>query len=243
MRFYVGCHHPHHAQHFPFACISLNALRRRKSAFPVNGWLLDSAAYSEVTTHGEHRTSVADYAKAVLRWAECGELHAAAAQDYMCEPHVLNRTGLTVAEHQRLTIDRYDALLERIAGRVPVLPVLQGYRPKDYAAHLDQYGDRLHPDAWVGVGSVCKRNAHPTSVLAVLEAIQSQRPDLRLHGFGVKRTALQLPAVRERLWSADSMAWSFAARYEGRDGNDWREAQRFAAEIEQENPWTQLALW
>lgn len=34
--------------------------------------------------------------------------------------------------------------------------------------------------------------------------------------------------VREFLYSADSMAWSFAARKQGRSANDWREAARFA---------------
>jgi hypothetical protein len=42
-------------------------------------------------------------------------------------------------------------------------------------------------------------------------AIKNERPDLRLHGFGLKTTALADPLVRSMLWSADSMAWSFAA--------------------------------
>jgi hypothetical protein len=45
--------------------------------------------------------------------------------------------------------------------------------------------------------------------------------------FGVKLTALQSPIVRRLLFSADSMAWSFAARKAGRDSNDWREAKAF----------------
>lgn len=49
--------------------------------------------------------------------------------------------------------------------------------------------------------------------------------------FGLKITALKSPRVRRLLWSADSMAWSFAARYEGRNPNDWREARRFARAV------------
>jgi hypothetical protein len=58
------------------------------------------------------------------------------------------------------------------------------------------------------------------------------RPDLRLHGFGVKQTALLHPGVRELLATADSMAWSYHARRNGRSANDWREAAAFAQRVE-----------
>ena len=66
---------------------------------------------------------------------------------------------------------------------------------------------------------------------ACRESDHALRPDLKLHGFGVKMTSLMHPGVREMLYSADSMAWSFAARYEGRDHNSWQEAKRFEKEI------------
>ncbi|MGX7709153.1 hypothetical protein [Methylobacterium sp. Gmos1] len=37
--------------------------------------------------------------------------------------------------------------------------------------------------------------------------------------------------VRELLYSADSMAWSFAARRQGRNGNDPAEAHRFVERV------------
>jgi hypothetical protein len=40
------------------------------------------------------------------------------------------------------------------------LPVLQGYSPRSYAAHLGCYGELLTLGQWVGVGSVCKRNGN-----------------------------------------------------------------------------------
>ena len=86
--------------------------------------------------------------------------------------------------------------------------------------------------AWVGVGSVCKRNGSPDQVAAVLMAVKQARPDLLLHGFGLKTTALAHPFVRSMLHSADSMAWSFAARKQGRNANDWREAVRWTDAIE-----------
>lgn len=104
--------------------------------------------------------------------------------------------------------------------------------PAEYQRCVEMYGDRLAPGAWVGVGSVCKRNSDPAAVLAVLDAIAEVRQDLRLHGFGVKTTALRFDAIRRALFSADSMAWSLAARFAGESPDDWRAAKAFVDEIE-----------
>lgn len=191
---------------------------------------MDSGAFTEISTHGHYRHSVVEYANEIKRWANNGSLLAAVAQDYMCEAHILDKTGLTIAEHQRLTIERYDALMAENTG-VYIMPVLQGYAPEEYVSHIRQYGDRLKPGAWVGVGSVCKRNGDPAAIEAVLLAIHTERPDLLLHGFGLKLTALRSMLVQILLHTSDSMAWSFAARREGRDANDWREAAAYCARV------------
>lgn len=74
-------------------------------------------------------------------------------------------------------------------------------------------GDRLLFGQWVGVGSICKRNSRPAEVADILASIHNKRPDLRLHGFGIKLTALENKAVRDLLYSCDSMAWSYPARF------------------------------
>lgn len=229
-RFFVGLDEVAHAKHFSACFISINRLRRRKSDFEVNDWMLDSAAFTELHRFGRYRHDVAAYASEIKRWKVCGNLLAAVSQDYMCEPFMLSKTGLTVAEHQRLTIERYRQLVAAATG-VAILPVLQGYQPEEYVSHLRQYGDLLNPAMWVGVGSVCKRNASPCLILEVLSAIKDARPDLRLHGFGLKITALASEAVRNELYSCDSMAWSYAARREGRDNHDWREAQAYQRKV------------
>jgi len=230
MRFFVGLDSPSHAQHFDAVFISVNRIRNRKGAFAVGDWIMDSGAFTEISTHGRYRDSVEAYAAQIRRWRTNGNLLAAVAQDYMCEPFIIERTGLTVAEHQRLTIERYDALLACQTG-VLILPVLQGYRPEEYVDHIRMYGERLTPGMWVGVGSVCKRNSNLAAIEAVLLTIQRERPDLRLHGFGVKTTALRSGLVQHLLHTADSMAWSYAARREGRDQHDWREAMRWRNRI------------
>lgn len=237
----MGLHQPSDCRHIGRAFVSVNRLRGRKKPLGGGEWIMDSGAFTEIATHGAYRHSVAEYAAEIRRWSYDRNLLAAAAQDYMCEPMILQRTGLTVADHQRLTIERYDALLAEATG-VYILPVLQGYAPADYVAHIEQYGARLAPGAWVGVGSVCKRNGDPRAIEAVLWAIKQERPDLRLHGFGLKSTALGSGLVRSLLHTADSMAWSYAARRQGRNGNSWHEARRYAEAIESA-PWQgQLAV-
>lgn len=238
--FFVGLHQPADAKHFDFACISIRRLWGRKKPLGSVQVLVDSGAFMELLLHGQYRESVDTYATELHRLHVNGVVNivAAVAQDFMCEAFMLEKTGLTVADHQRLTIERYDALVaalkERFGGAppFPVLPVLQGYSPADYVAHLQAYGERLTPGMWVGVGSVCKRNGAPELIARVLRPIAKLRPDLLLHGFGVKATALLNETVRRLLATADSMAWSFAARKQGRDGNSWLEAKAFAATIQ-----------
>ncbi len=230
VRFFTGMHQPSDANKVPQAFISVNRLRGRKSDFKVGDWIMDSGAFTTILKHHGYPEGVEEYAEQIKRWKKCGNLLAAVAQDYMCEDHMLKLTGMTIPEHQRLTIERYDALMACNVG-VHILPVLQGYAPEDYVSHVRQYGSRLPFGMWVGVGSVCKRNGDPRAIENVLLAIKRERPDLRLHGFGIKKTALGSGLVRELLYTADSMAWSYAARIEGRDGNSWKEAVAYTEKV------------
>lgn len=232
VEFWTGVHHPHNAGKVERAFISINALRRRRGAFPVDRWILDCAGFKTIELHGGYPEAAELYAEQIKRWSTNGRLIAAVSQDYMCEPFMLAITGLSVADHQRLTIERYDALLRCDRGGTYLMPVLQGYQPNEYAEHLQMYGARLGPGAWVGVGSVCKRNGDPARIAEVLLTIKKQRPDLRLHGFGIKKTALESGLVQSLLRTADSMAWSYAARREGRDANDIGEAIAYARAID-----------
>ncbi len=236
-RFYLGLHQPRDAAFVDRAFISANRLRGREGGFLANEWVMDSGAFTEITTHGRYRAGVEEYAGLIRRFAGCGELVAAVAQDFMCEPFALKATGLTVAEHQRLTIERYRDLIACDTAGVYIMPVLQGQLPADYVRHLEAYGELIGPGAWVGVGSVCKRQGNPRAIEQVLSAIHAARPDLRLHGFGVKVTALSSPNVRQHLYSADSMAWSFAARMDGYDQNDPWVARRWEIEVLRATGW------
>ena len=236
-KFFIGLHQPSDAQHFDRCCIHVQRLQRRAKPLGCDELLLDSQAFRVLEIHGDHVLSEAEYARRIEQInALCPEV-VAVTQDYMCEQYIFDcrerLTGVryTVADHQRLTIMRYDTIRAALDKNIYLMPVLQGYAPAEYVDHIEQYGARLAGGAWVGVGSVCKRNADVGAIEAVLIAIGDARPDLKLHGFGLKTTALESSIVRSRLHSADSMAWSYAARRERRDSNSWEEAEAFVTKI------------
>jgi hypothetical protein len=243
MIFYVGLHQPSDAHHFTRCCIHVERLASRRKTLGCEDLLLDSQAFMKLRLYGRYPASPAAYAAKVARIAQLVGHLTAVTEEYMCEPFMLEKTGLDVATHQRLTIERYDAIRAALPVSIPLLPVLQGYQPAEYVDHIRQYGARLAGGAWVGVGSVCKRNSDPNAIAAVLLTIAGERPDLRLHGFGVKTTALQSDLIRSLLYSADSMAWSYNARRNGRDANDWREAQAFADAIASQQPRQHAYQW
>lgn len=210
--------------------MSVRALKTRRKAITCPDVLLDSGAFTELNLHGGYQSTPAEHAATIRRLSVVMPITIAVAQDFMCEDFMLAKTGGTIADHQRWTIERYDELMA-CDPCAPVMPVIQGYAPATYAEHVAAYGDRLSPGQWVGVGSVCKRNGRPERIVEVLSAIKAVRPDLRLHGFGVKVTALKHSGIRDMLYSSDSMAWSQQARKEGRNPNDWREAEAFALKI------------
>jgi hypothetical protein len=150
------------------------------------------------------------YVQLARRYAvEVGKLQAAAPQDWMCEPSILAKTKLTVAQHQRRTVDNYLRLRD-LAPDVPWFPVLQGWRLSDYFRHVDAYFAAdvdLQTLPLVGLGTVCRRQ-HTEAITKLVSALSSYR--LRLHGFGVKQQGLA--TIGHLLQSADSMAWSFTAR-------------------------------
>lgn len=192
--------------------ISRRALHRRKT-MPVarTKWVLDSGGFTELSMHGRWTISAGVYASQVRRiFDEVGNLQWAAGQDWMCEPWIIEKTGKTVEEHQRLTVDNF-LELKTWAPDLPFIPTLQGWEMGDYVSHVQMYEDagvRLVDQPIVGLGSVCRRQA-TSEIGAIVSRLHSF--GLRLHGFGCKAGAIA--KYGQLLASADSMAWSFNGRY------------------------------
>lgn len=173
-------------------------------------WCLDSGGFTELTKHGGWTISAADYVAAARRYIrEIGNLRWAAPQDWMCEPFVVAKTGLTVTAHQARTIASV-LDLRSSAPEVPWIPVLQGWAEDDYLRHVDAYdraGIDLQAEPVVGIGTVCRRQS---TALAERVIQRLWRLGISLHGFGFKVLGLRRSAPF--LLTADSLAWSFGAR-------------------------------
>lgn len=209
------------------ACVSLS--NAPKNRFPIVDFevLVDGGAFGKLSRIGS--MSAVDRSAFLAEWADSAEAHAKRArlvlwglgrpwvgwigpQDWMCEPFMLEKTGLTVEEHQRRTVRNYVELCA-IAPTIPWLPVIQGYELADYLRCVEMYceaGVDLAEIEWVGVGSVCRRQSSREGV-EIIAAMVSL--GIRVHAFGFKLDGLRM--LREILtdeeWSrvrGDSAAWS-----------------------------------
>jgi hypothetical protein len=211
--FYLGTHHVGWLERTPVPLfVSHRRLgERRRLPRALGAWALDSGGFTELALHGRWTTSPATYATAVRRYRdEIGWLAWAAPMDWMCEPFMLARTGLSVRQHQERTVANL-LELRALAPDLPFVPVLQGWTPADYVHGCVELYDRagvdLRSEPVVGLGSVCRRQS-TGEIHVIVEALALL--GLALHGFGVKTSGLARYA--EHLASADSLAWSYEAR-------------------------------
>jgi hypothetical protein len=184
-------------------------------------WAADSGGFTELQKHGTWTVPPAQYVARLRRYRdEVGRMLWAAPQDWMCEPIVIHGgragrqhfagTHLSVPEHQARTVANY-AQPRDLAPDLPIVPVVQGYTEDEYLRCADRYaaaGIDLTAEPLVAVGSICRRQstAEAGRILAALH----RHGLTRLHGFGFK--TLGLRDHGRRLTSADSLAWSTAAR-------------------------------
>ena len=219
MKFYLGTHIPNWLAKVKVPLfISYQQLKKYKTPPRARGrWALDSGGFTELALRGEWTIAPFDYAADVMRYMDqVGGLDWAACQDWVCSPIVTQKTFPTtphreaVIWHQNFTIESYETL-RNLAPGAPWAPILQGWRLSDYMRHVEMYdraGIDLRKFETVGVGTLVKRDK-TAEVKYILQRLKSM--GIKTHGFGVKTAGLA--QCWDQLQSADSLAWSYAARY------------------------------
>lgn len=193
--------------------ITYKAFGKRTASLPkaIAPWALDSGAFTELINHGEWKMPTDEYVEGVRRLRDgVGMMDYACPQDWICSPPMLAATGKSIEYHQRMTVENFVHLSE-IADDVVWMPALQGWTREDYDNHVIMYLDAgvdLTRFDLVGLGSIGLRQDDPI-VGDIARHLKSD--GIALHGFGVKMTGIKL--YGDALASADSMAWSFTARY------------------------------
>jgi hypothetical protein len=147
--FYLGCHQPAWLARAGVPLfVSDVRLRAYKSleAGPRarTSWALDSGGFTELSKHGRWTVEPFEYVQRVKAYdLQIGNLDWAAPQDWMCEPWIIAKTGLSVREHQERTVENF-VELERLwqfwdakftfhsGAESPFMPVLQGWTVVDY---------------------------------------------------------------------------------------------------------------
>lgn len=210
--FWLGTHMPEWVQRtdVPLFLSRRRLCRRKKWPTALGPWALDSGGFSELSMFGRWTIGEQQYVDEIRLWSEqMGGLSWAAAQDWMCEPWITEKTGLTVEEHQYRTVENFVRLRE-MAPEIHFTPVLQGWAISDYERCVriyESHGVDLQASWVVGVGSVCRRQATDEAV-QLMQTVKSW--GFRTHGFGFK--VLGLKRTHQEMVSADSLAWSFNAR-------------------------------
>lgn len=239
--FYVGAPEPSWLWRFPGPwCVSDNRLRRVVRLHPLllgSRWFLDSGAFTRLRQTGSwsgvrpgspgeyqaERKAAREYARRARRYHDAiGGMSWAAIMDWPCEEPVrlggrwkgmhFAGTGLSVAEHQRRTVDSYHHLMEAEPS-VPWKLALQGTTVAELeacAALFESEGVATQRGRTIGIGSVCSRQSEQeiTDLLTPLWL-----NGFRMHGFGLK--TLGLARCGWLMDSADSQACYFHARRRG----------------------------
>lgn len=220
--FYLGVHNVTFLERtdVPLFISRRRLAQRKRMPQPIGPWALDSGGFTELHTRGGWVTSANQYLAFVAHVLDTMRAPEwVAPQDWMCEPFMLR--GRSVREHQARTVDNFATLRAKLGPLV--VPVLQGFTLRDYERCIALYysaGVNLLAERIVGLGSVCRRSGTIEASRMVRALVQDH--GLRLHGFGIKGTTFA--SCYDVLTSADSMAWSYAARRNGRDGNALSEA-------------------
>lgn len=168
---------------------------------------VDSGGYQLMLDEGEH-PPLEEYLETVRKWD--GDRFA--AQDYPCEPDILNKYGRDVSEHQWMTTEATaEAQAAYEDGDIEADPVavIQGWERDDYIRHLDQLREHGCLTDTIGIGSVCRRNQAGEIRRIILDIREELPSRYSLHAFGAKNTILSDGDVRDALASADTTAWYF----------------------------------
>jgi len=174
---------------------------------------VDSGGFPSSYQHNGYKgKSDAQYLNYVMRHrAECYAL-----RDYPCEPQILRRHNLTVQQQIQRTLQHHLRLLDlhdSLGVKAQPVPVLQGWHVSEYLDCLDSFREHGLIKDYMAIGSLCRRHA-TKQIARIILTLHSELPRrVKLHAFGTKISVLSNPAVFDSLFSVDSGAFDYAARW------------------------------
>jgi hypothetical protein len=202
---------------YPHILINYATKMNKPPKYPYETLFIDSGGFFSSLKAGMYLTDNKHY----LDYIQKVKPDFFALRDFPCEPELLKKHHRSVNDHIRMTVENHVALLDMLPeysiDAKPV-PVLQGWRREDYLHCIDLFNEAGLMGDYMAIGSVCRRTA-VENIREVIVAVRDNVPAwVRLHGFGVKLTALRDLAIWNALYSVDSGAWDFEARWKKLSG-------------------------
>ena len=174
---------------------------------------IDSGGFPSSFIYNGYNTSDEDY----LRFVSQVYADYFALRDYPCEPQILKKFGVTVKDQILRTLDNHLSLLELYENncvKAKPIPVIQGWKIEDYLHCLDLFQEHgLLKFDYIAIGSTCRRHevAYTRKIIFAIRDVLPKK--IKLHAFGVKISVLDDKAIWDSLYSVDSTAWDFIARW------------------------------
>lgn len=187
---------------------------------PHKRFFLDSGGFSFFIRKGDYPYTTEEYLKLIRYYKPT----YAAVMDYPCEPElplgdVRSRIDRTIANTKELLSVcvvhptkkmNPPSFFSCADHRTEIIPVIQGYDLEDYKYCIDRMRtmDLIRP--YMAVGSMCRRVSIKelrTLVVAISDYVGAVNQNIKLHFFGLKKSALKDFAICERVYSCDSMAY------------------------------------
>lgn len=198
---------------YPYILINYMTQTNKPPRYEYKSLFTDSGGFHSSLKHGGYTKTDEEY----LEYVEKYEPEFFALRDYPCEPELLKTHNRTVEDHIEMTLQHHLQLIDKLDDynitSTPV-PVLQGWRIEDYLKSIDLYKEHGLISDYMAIGSVCRRH-QDHKIKRVINNIRNNLPrSTRLHGFGVKISVLKDKSIWDALWSVDSGAWDYAARWE-----------------------------
>ena len=220
--FYYGSSWHWPLPYLPRVMLSYNMLRKLKAPWNIGiPFMMDSGAFAVILKYGKYPYSPEAYALGIEKWHP----DIAWTMDYPCESSARKEGGYDVKRSQEMTIDNQIRLLDLNAN---TQMVVQGWTVQDYLENLDRIKDQGLLTEHLGIGSVCRRGQNK-EIARIVRAIHNSVPSwVKLHGFGIKVSALKETDARFLLHSADSESWDYERRYDdwlkgGNNGKTWKD--------------------
>ena len=141
--------------------------------------------------------------------------------DYACEPELTITTkakehsrgfDMSVSERIEKTVTNAELLIGSydFNGATTIIPVIQGWKLDDYKYCIDLYRKKGLLTDYVAFGSMCRRLKVREARRFVVKLTDYlwRFCDAKTHFFGFKLSFLKDFAIQERIYSADTAAWT-----------------------------------